>query len=133
MKGLYQSVVAQVLRAPRLPFQTILPPLFLSPDTLLLSFADLPYRSNQICDTNWDIMTMTTRVKCCARPTPTGPTPLHPRRCFSTLPPLSLFFLLSAHYVVAPNLLNTFLNDSYCVPLQRDPRVVDFPRLMWHL
>lgn len=47
-------------------------------------------------------------------------------------PPPPHSFLFSAHYILASDLLNTFLNDSYCVSSKK-PRVVDFPRLMWHL
>lgn len=51
---------------------------------------------------------MTTRVKCCVHQTLTGSPASFP-------PPQIPSLLFSAHYVVAPDLLNTFLNDSYCV------------------
>lgn len=61
--------------------------------TLSFSFADLPYHSNQICDTNWDIVTMTTRVKCCVQQILTGsptfpPSPRPPPPLFSSFAPL---------------------------------------------
>lgn len=110
-EGAYPCSIPQVRWVLRHGFQTH-SPLSLGVVTWHspFSFPDLPCHSNQICDTNWVIMTMTTRVKCCVHQTLTGPPTFPPS-------PSSLF---SAHYVVAPNLLNTFLNDSYCVSLQRN-------------
>lgn len=93
--------------------------------TLSLSFTDLPYHSNHICDTNWDIMTMTTRVKCCVRPTLTG-SPAFPPSPFSLF---SLFSPLCCGPKPAKH-----ISKWQLLPLSsKKPRVVDFPRLMWHL
>lgn len=111
------SVVAGVSNVP--PFVTERRHL-----TLSLSFADLPYRSNQICDTNWDIMTMTTRVKCCLRQTLTG-SPTFPPSPSSLLSPFSPLCRgpKPANHISKWQLLRS----------SKKPRAVDFPRLMWHL
>lgn len=92
------------------------------------SLHDSPYHFNQISDTNWDIMTMTKGVNCYVSQMLNGPP--HPN--FYTLP-LARSSLFSAHYFGAPNLLNTFLNDSYCSSLQRKLELWIFLALMWRL
>lgn len=93
--------------------------------TLSLSFTDLPYHSNHICDTNWDIMTMTTRVKCCVSQTLTGPPSFPPS-------PFSLFSLFSP-LCRGPKPAKHISKWQLLRLSSKNPRVVDFPRLMWHL
>lgn len=92
--------------------------------TLSLYFTDLPYRFNQICDTNWDIMTMTTRVKCCVRQTLAG-SPTYPPSPFSRF---SLFSPLCRGPKPAKHISKWQLLRS-----SKKPRLVDFPCLMWRL
>lgn len=94
--------------------------------TLSLSFPDLPYHSNQICDTNWDIMTMTTRVKCCVHQTLTGPPTFPPS------PSPSLFSLFSP-LCCGPKPAKHISKWQLLRLASKKPWVVDFPRLMWHL
>lgn len=124
------SGIAQVRWVPRLTFQ-MSSPLSLSAVTWHSPFSlpDLPYHSNQICDTNWDIMTMTTRVKCCVRQTLTGsppPPPLpHP-------PPFPLFSLFSP-LCRGPKPAKHISKWQLLRLSSKKPRLGDFPRLMWHL